>query len=54
VTDLTAGFYATFSILAAYVDSLKTGKGAWLDVSMFDCQVLLSFKRICHVELNVL
>ncbi|KAM0747698.1 CAIB/BAIF family enzyme [Meredithblackwellia eburnea MCA 4105] len=39
VTDLSAGYNAAIACLGAYVQKLRTGKGVYIDVSMFDVQV---------------
>ncbi|WP_290651639.1 CoA transferase [Aquisalimonas sp.] len=39
VSDLFAGLYATQSILAALFQRQKTGRGQFLDVALFDCQL---------------
>lgn len=41
VADLTAGLYASWSVLAALLARERTGKGQHVDVAMFDC--LFSF-----------
>ena len=37
--DLSAGMYAVIGILAALNDRARTGRGRWVDVAMFDCQL---------------
>lgn len=39
VTDLTAGLYASNSIMAAMIAKARTGSGQHIDVSLSDCQV---------------
>jgi len=39
VSDLFAGLYASQAILAALVGRQKTGRGEFLDVALFDCQL---------------
>ncbi|KAL8290529.1 hypothetical protein RQP46_002787 [Phenoliferia psychrophenolica] len=39
LADHTAGFYAYGAILAALIGRKRSGKGTFIDVSMFDCQV---------------
>jgi len=39
VTDLTAGLYASNSIMAALISRGRTGKGQHIDVALSDCQV---------------
>jgi len=39
VTDLMTGFNAAIAMLGALLSKQKTGKGMYIDVSMFDCQV---------------
>ena len=41
ITDLTTAMYAATSILAAYVDRLKTGQGQYIDLSLFECALSL-------------
>jgi crotonobetainyl-CoA:carnitine CoA-transferase CaiB-like acyl-CoA transferase len=39
VSDLLTGLYASQGILAALFERLTTGKGQFLDVALFDCQL---------------
>jgi len=39
VTDIGAGMFAAYSILAAVIAREKTGKGQYIDVSLLDCQI---------------
>lgn len=39
VSDLFAGLYASQAILAALVDQRRSGKGCFIDVALFDCQI---------------
>ena len=39
IADLFTGHYAVAGILAALYARTKTGKGAWLDLSLLDCMV---------------
>lgn len=39
LTDLTTGLYTYSAILAALYGREQTGEGAWIDASLFDCQV---------------
>lgn len=42
ITDLGAGLFAVYAILAAYAHKLKTGEGQFLDTSLIDAGVALS------------
>jgi formyl-CoA transferase len=50
VTDLVAGLYAATGILAALNRRRETGEGAYLDVSLLDCQ----FAALANVGANYL
>jgi len=39
VTDLTAGLWASNSIMAALIARAATGRGQYIDVALSDCQV---------------
>ncbi len=39
ITDIGAGMFAAYAIMAALYSKQRTGKGQYIDVSMFDCQV---------------
>lgn len=39
ITDIAAGMFAAYGILAALYTREKTGRGQYVDVSMLDCQV---------------
>jgi CoA:oxalate CoA-transferase len=41
IGDITAGLFGTAGILAALHDRERTGKGAFVDVGMLDCQVAI-------------
>ena len=41
IGDITAGLFTTIGINAALYDREKTGKGAFIDVSMLDCQIAI-------------
>ena len=41
IGDITAGLFTTIGINAALYDRQKTGKGAYIDVSMLDCQIAI-------------
>lgn len=41
VGDMAAGMYTAIGVLAALFEREKSGKGQYIDVSMFDCQVNL-------------
>ena len=43
VCDITAGILAALGICAAYAHKLKTGKGQFVDTSLFDAGVTLSY-----------
>lgn len=42
ITDLGAGMFATYGILAAYTHKLKTGEGQFIDVSLLESGIALS------------
>jgi crotonobetainyl-CoA:carnitine CoA-transferase CaiB-like acyl-CoA transferase len=43
--DLAAGMYAVIGVLAAIHERQRTGRGRWVDVGMFDCQLsMLSYQ----------
>ncbi|GAA95051.1 hypothetical protein E5Q_01706 [Mixia osmundae IAM 14324] len=39
ITDLTTGLYVHGAIMAALLGRARTGKGAWIDASLFDSQI---------------
>ncbi len=41
IGDITAGLFTTIGINAALYDRQKTGKGAFIDISMLDCQIAI-------------
>ncbi|MEW6186737.1 MAG: CaiB/BaiF CoA-transferase family protein [Thermodesulfobacteriota bacterium] len=41
IGDMAAGLYGVIAIQAAYIESLKSGQGQWVDVAMLDSQVAL-------------
>lgn len=41
VGDVVSGIYAAYASLLGYIKKLKTGKGEFVDVSMYDCMVAL-------------
>lgn len=41
IGDITAGLFSSVGILAALRDRQRTGKGAFVDVGMLDCQVAI-------------
>ncbi len=41
IGDITAGLFTAIGINAALYDRQKTGKGAYIDVSMLDCQIAI-------------
>lgn len=41
IGDLAAGMYAVSGMLAAIIESQRTGKGKWVDIAMLDCQVAM-------------
>lgn len=41
VGDVVSGIYAASACLLGYIKKLKTGKGEFIDVSMYDCMVAL-------------
>jgi succinate--hydroxymethylglutarate CoA-transferase len=43
VTDLMTGFGAVKAVLAGLISKMKTGKGMYIDVAMFDVQVRQAF-----------
>mgnify|MGYP001614141647 CR=1 FL=1 len=46
LADHTAGFYAYGAILAGLLSRKRSGKGKWIDISMFDCQVLYELNPV--------
>lgn len=42
VTDIACGLYAHGAIMAALISRQQTGKGVWIDCSLFDSQVRFS------------
>ena len=43
ITDLNAGMYATYGILSAYVNRLKTGRGQFIDTSLMEAGIAYTF-----------
>ena len=43
ITDLTAGMYAAYGILNAYIHRLKTGQGQMVDTSLLEAGIAYSF-----------
>lgn len=43
ISDLNAGMYAAYGILAAYIHRLKTGEGQYVDTSLFEGAVAYTF-----------
>ena len=41
ITDLTTGLYVHGAIMAALISRGQTGKGVWIDCSLFESQVPL-------------
>ncbi len=41
IGDITAGLFTAIGVNAALYDRKKTGKGAYIDVSMLDCQIAI-------------
>jgi itaconate CoA-transferase len=39
IADISSGLYATIAILSALIRRSSTGKGGFIDISMFDCMV---------------
>src|SRR5699024_10418150 len=50
ISDLCAGAFATQTILAALYERQTSGKGQFLDVSLFDCQL----SALANVAANAL
>ncbi|MFD1860270.1 CoA transferase [Aeromicrobium camelliae] len=50
--DLVAGMFAAFGTLAAYIRRLRTGKGAQLDVSMLDSQLVMTSYQAVYAMLS--
>ncbi len=50
VSDLFSGLYASQAILAAVVGRARTGRGTFIDVALFDCQLA----ALANVAANVL
>ena len=46
--DTGSGVYATLAAMLGYVNRLKTGKGEYMDVSMYDCMIALA-ERSHHI-----
>ncbi|KAL8280312.1 hypothetical protein RQP46_007229 [Phenoliferia psychrophenolica] len=51
VTDILTGFNAAQSLLAALISKIKTGKGMYIDISMFDTQ-LAAMSNLASAWLN--
>ena len=43
ITDLTAGMYATYGILSAYIHRLRTGEGQLVDTSLLEAGIAYTF-----------
>ncbi len=43
ITDLTAGMYAAYGVLAAYIHRLRTGEGQQVDTSLMEAGVAYTF-----------
>ena len=43
ITDLTAGMYAAYGVLTAYIHRLKTGEGQLVDTSLMEAGVAYTF-----------
>ncbi len=50
VADLMSGMYATVAILGALYARQRTGRGQYIDVALFDCQVAM----LANVNMNYL
>lgn len=46
--DSGTGVYAAYAAMLGYVNRLKTGKGEYMDVSMYDCMIALA-ERSHHI-----
>jgi crotonobetainyl-CoA:carnitine CoA-transferase CaiB-like acyl-CoA transferase len=46
--DSGTGVYAAYAALLGYVNRLKTGKGEYMDVAMYDCMIALA-ERSHHI-----
>ena len=49
IGDITAGLFTAIGINAALYDRQKTGKGAFIDVSMLDCQIAILELSLIHI-----
>ena len=43
ITDLTAGMYAAYGVLTAYIHRIKTGEGQLVDTSLMEAGVAYTF-----------
>src|SRR4029078_3692425 len=43
LSDITAGILAAMGVLAAYTHRLKTGKGQWLETSLFEAALVQTY-----------
>src|SRR5215211_7284461 len=43
LSDITAGIIAAMGVLAAYAHRLKTGKGQWLETSLFEAALVQTY-----------
>lgn len=50
VSDITTGMYAAQAILAALLEQKQTGRGRFLDVALFDCQLA----ALANIQASVL
>ena len=49
--DLSAGMYGVIGMLAALHERDRTGKGRWVDIAMFDCQLsMLSYQAAYFLQ----
>ena len=55
VGDLVAGVYGVVGVLAAVIESQRTGRGKWIDIAMLDCQVaMLSYQAAYYLHSGVM
>jgi len=52
IGDLSAGVFAAFAITTALFDATRTGKGAYLDVSMLECLLSLEVTAQCQYDVT--
>lgn len=50
IGDITAGLFAAIGILAALAERMATGRGAHVDVAMFDCQLAILENAIARLS----